>query len=1049
MRESVFQKAIALILCGVLMIGFLPSVHVHAEEIGIADQENIGLTQEQCQGVLNRPMDGWFFPLNEEYFDDIVDFAGCRGGNEDALYGGANYACTHPEHDDSVLGNIAVIVNVSGDSPVYAPLGGTVYYSTVSDPEWGSYAVVEVPVDGTFSYYILLGNVSQEPTLASGSYVNAGAVLGSTAGEFRFAAIMDYSGMGSQIADDLEAELYMAANVYGWLTDGNGEGMICVNPSAYTVTQYPNADVSTHSGPITYSFVSQVEPEPVVTEPVYTEPVATEPIYTEPVQTEPIYTEPVYTEPVYTEPPAVEVTQPIATLPADIPVADIPVHVHSFDQQLASESYLAQSATCESPALYYYSCLCGQAGTETFSSGSALGHSFAEGWSVNEDYHWHASTCGHTDVTDAFAPHEWEVLSVISQPTHTAPGSVSYHCGVCGAEKTETIAATSEHVFDQQVTSAEYLASAATCESPATYYYSCTCGLAGTDTFFSGEALGHTYSQQWKYNESEHWREATCGHSAVADQGPHRWDDGMITVNAGHATNGEKVYTCQDCGLTKTEILAGQAHEYNLMVADAKYLVSEATCTSPAVYYKSCVCGLAGTETFTYGEAKGHTFSDQWSYNELQHWQAATCGHTDEKIKVADHIWSPGVVTTQPTSTTKGIMTYTCTTCGATRTEEIEPSTHTHTFSDAWTGNNTYHWHAATCGHDNVSGLGVHSWNEGVITEWATHTTTGKKVYTCTVCGGQKTETIEQTHTFDQMIASATYLKSEATCVSPAVYYKSCSCGAKGTETFTYGSALGHSASGTWGKDGDYHWYVCSRCGTKGDLTAHTYDSTTGKCTVCGYSKQDSHVHSSHLTRVPAKAATCTTDGNIAYYVCDCGTWFSDVTTNSPITDQASVVIPATGHVDADNNGKCDVCRERLDNVVEYQVTEGGEATWLNTSNQGMVFRSNAEYAKFDRVEVDGATVATGNYTVSEGSTVVELSASYLKRLSLGHHDLTIVAKDGKATSGFTIKQGASSVSSGNGIWGFILFMTVVVAIAIPVTFGVYYYRKKMDAYDR
>ena len=345
-----------------------------------------------------------------------------------------------------------------------------------------------------------------------------------------------------------------------------------------------------------------------------------------------------------------------------------------------------------------------------------------------------------------------------------------------------------------------------------------------------------------------------------------------------------------------------------------------------------------------------------------------------------------------------------------------------------------------------VSGLGEHQWNAGVVNVWPTHTTTGMKTYTCTVCNLTKTETLEQTHTFDQMNPSSAFLKSQATCTSPAVYYKSCSCGAKGTETFTYGNALGHTASGTWGKDANYHWTVCSRCGAKGDLVAHSFDNS-GKCTVCGYSKEEAHVHTSHLTKVPAKAATCTTEGNTGYYTCECGAWFTDVTCKTPINDHQSVVIPATGHVDSNGDGRCDVCRQRMDNTVEYQVTEGGEATWLNTSNQGMVFRSNAEYAKFDRIEVDGATVTAGNYSVSEGSTVVELSASYLKRLSLGRHTLSIVSKDGKASTGFTIKQGATAAKSG-GPWGMILLLTVVVAIAIPVTFGVMYYRKKTGYND-
>ena len=93
--------------------------------------------------------------------------------------------------------------------------------------------------------------------------------------------------------------------------------------------------------------------------------------------------------------------------------------------------------------------------------------------------------------------------------------------------------------------------------------------------------------------------------------------------------------------------------------------------------------------------------------------------------------------------------------------------------------------------------------------------------------------------------------------------------------------------------------------------------------------------------------------------------------------------------------------------------------------------------------------MAVTNYSVSEGSTIVELNAGYLKRLSLGRHTISIVAKDGKATTGFTIKQGASATgqSGGSGIWGMILFLTVIVAIAIPVAYGVYYYRKKTGNY--
>ena len=1092
MRASVFQKVVSLLLCAVLTVGFFPGVDAHAEEADGA------LSAEQRQAVVNRQMDGWVFPLPEEFYGHITDISGCRGQNASALYDGANSGCTHAGHADAPAGSTGLYVNVTGQQSVYAPASGTVYFG--NDAQWGSVAVVEVPVTGDYSYYILLGSVS--PALSSGSSVNAGTVLGTTSGEFRMAALMDYSGMGEQIAAGASSEL-TAVESFGWLVGSTGTGLICVNPSGSTQSQYASSLAASFPGPITYSFVAA---QPPVTEHthVFDQQVVSDAYLAAPATADSpaMYyysclcgekgteTFPYGEKAGHTFSPdwsydennhwhadtcghpevtdsfgphewnAGEITvQPTHTTAGTMvytcTVCGVqksetlnPTTEHVFDQQVVSDAYLASPATADSPAMYYYSCICGEKGTETFPYGEKAGHTFSPDWSYDENNHWHADTCGHPDITDSYGPHQWNAGEITLQPTHTTAGTMVYTCTVCGAQKSETVSPTTEHVFDQMNTDAKYLKSEATCTAPAEYYYSCICGEKGTETFAYGQAKGHSFSDKWSFDAENHWHPATCEHTGEQGSfGPHRWNYGEITKNAGHAVDGEKLYTCLDCGYQKTEVIPGQAHEFNQMVAQDKYLAAAATCTTPAQYYYSCTCGLAGTDTFPYGNAKGHTFADKWSYNELQHWKAATCEHTNEKIQVADHIWNPGVITTQPTATTKGVKTYTCSVCGATKTEEVEPSTHQHTFSTAWQGNATYHWHPATCEHTNVvSGLGEHQWNAGVVNVWPTHTTTGMKTYTCTVCNLTKTETLEQTHTFDQMNPSSAFLKSQATCTSPAVYYKSCSCGAKGTETFTYGNALGHTASGTWGKDANYHWTVCSRCGAKGDLVAHSFDNS-GKCTVCGYSKEEAHVHTSHLTKVPAKAATCTTDGNTGYYTCECGAWFTDVTCKTPINDHQSVVIPATGHVDSNGDGRCDVCRQRMDNTVEYQVTEGGEATWLNTSNQGMVFRSNAEYAKFDRIEVDGATVTAGNYSVSEGSTVIELSASYLKRLSLGRHTLSIVSKDGKASTGFTIKQGATAAKSG-GPWGMILLLTVVVAIAIPVTFGVMYYRKKTGYND-
>ena len=77
----------------------------------------------------------------------------------------------------------------------------------------------------------------------------------------------------------------------------------------------------------------------------------------------------------------------------------------------------------------------------------------------------------------------------------------------------------------------------------------------------------HTYSQTWSYDSSEHWHQCTLdGHTDVADKA---------------------------------------AHVYDKEVVADEYRASEATYTEPAKYYKSCVCGKKGTETFDNGEALG------------------------------------------------------------------------------------------------------------------------------------------------------------------------------------------------------------------------------------------------------------------------------------------------------------------------------------------------------------------------------------------------------------------------------------------------------------
>ncbi len=80
------------------------------------------------------------------------------------------------------------------------------------------------------------------------------------------------------------------------------------------------------------------------------------------------------------------------------------VETHSYDKQVVSEKYLAKEATCTEAARYYYSCECGEKGTETFAFGDALGHSFTKYVSDNNATETGKGTktakCDRCDATD-------------------------------------------------------------------------------------------------------------------------------------------------------------------------------------------------------------------------------------------------------------------------------------------------------------------------------------------------------------------------------------------------------------------------------------------------------------------------------------------------------------------------------------------------------------------------------------------------------------------------------------------------------------------------
>lgn len=182
------------------------------------------------------------------------------------------------------------------------------------------------------------------------------------------------------------------------------------------------------------------------------------------------------------------------------------------------------------------------------------------------------------------------------------------------------------------------------------------------------------------------------------------------------------------------------------------------------------------------------------------------------------------------------------------------------------------------------------------------------------------------------------------------------------------------------------HWEVSpSGAGILADPS-----SATTTFTMPGTGVTITAIYESHtLAHHDAKSPTCIDTGWEAYDECTvCGySTFEEV----PVIDHSW-----------GEDGHCTVC-DAVDPDFTPAIIAGANATWQKGSEDGLSFTSNAAFADFLKVQIDGKDVDASNYTVKEGSTVVTLKASYLETLSAGKHTLAIVSDTGTAETEFTV----------------------------------------------
>ena len=99
---------------------------------------------------------------------------------------------------------------------------------------------------------------------------------------------------------------------------------------------------------------------------------------------------------------------------------------------------------------------------------------------------------------------------------------------------------------------------------------------------------------------------------------------------------------------------------------------------------------------------------------------------------------------------------------------------------------------------------------------------------------------------------------------------------------------------------------------------------------------------------------------------------------------------------------------------IQYRIIDGADSSWTQNTDGSLAIRGNGAFSKFVNVKVDGQILDPANYTVREGSTIIELKADYLKTLSEGSHTFELTWTDGSASTSFTVARNTSGGNNNN-----------------------------------
>ena len=396
-----------------------------------------------------------------------------------------------------------------------------------------------------------------------------------------------------------------------------------------------------------------------------------------------------------------------------------------------------------------------------------------------------------------------------------------------------------------------------------------------------------------------------------------------------------------------------------------------------------------------------------------------TCGCTS-------HTYGSAVITKQPTCTSEGTKTKTCTQCGATVTETIAKLSHSYTTTvvapTCTTNGYTLH-KCSVCGtsyKDSTTKATGHSYGNSVVTKQPTCTSEGTAIKTCTKCNATVTETIAKTsHKYANTVVAPT-------CTTNGYTLHKCSvCGTSYKDSTT--KATGHS----YGNSVVTKQPTCTSEGT-----------AIKTCTKCNATVTETIAKTSHKYANTVVAPTCTTNGYTLHKCSVCGTSYKDSTTkatghsygNSVVTKQPTCTsegtaiktctkcnatvtekLPAKGHTAVTDKGypatcttagktdgsHCSVCNTVIKVQTVINATGHKSSGWIvdKTASIGVKGSKHKECTVCKKVLETAEIPALSRISISKASVTLSTST---------------YAYDGKAKKpGVTVKLNGKTLKNG------------------------------------